>query len=110
MTSIDRRVFPRLRMGAGSYASYPEGAGAVRDLSVRGVFVEDPAPPLERTRLELKLHLNGEILQLRGIVHRSAPRRGMVVQFVHDTNSRARLEKYLDTLFRAEGGGGDDES
>ena len=99
MSLTERRYSPRRRARAREYASYAEGSGSIRDISLRGVFIEDPEPLPEGMEFDLRLHLRKETLAVRGVVRRSIPKVGMAIQFQHAPwIVREKLEKYLGTI------------
>lgn len=99
MSLTERRYSPRRRTQAGDYASYAEGAGSIRDISLGGVFIEDPEPLPEGMEFDLRLHLRKKTLAVRGVVRRSIPKVGMAIQFREiPLAARERLEKYLGRI------------
>ncbi|MFQ5777346.1 MAG: PilZ domain-containing protein [Terriglobia bacterium] len=99
-TSAERRATPRYRIQPGSFAYYALGSGAIRDISLGGVFIEDRKSSFSAgTELDLELRLSGEAIVLRGVVKRSIPQVGFGVQF--EDFSRTMRER-LQQLFRAE--------
>jgi c-di-GMP-binding flagellar brake protein YcgR len=102
MPSSDKRSCPRLQAAPGTYATYPEGAGTVRDLSVGGLFIEDSGGIAEGTRLALTLHLEGDPIPCRAVVRRAIPGRGVGVQLLEVSRDlRERLARYCYNLSRA---------
>lgn len=96
----ERRATPRYRIQPGSFAYYALGSGAIRDISLGGVFVEDRKTSFSAgTELDLELRLNGEAIVLRGVVKRPIPQVGFGVRF--EEFSRTTRER-LQRLFRAE--------
>jgi hypothetical protein len=97
----DRRTSPRYQVGADTFAYfYPadaESTGTVRNLSLGGVYVEDPGNNFtEETELDLELRLEGEKMTFRVVVTRSYPNQGFAARFLdYSTELKEQLEKYL---------------
>jgi hypothetical protein len=81
MIKKHRRASQRFKSQPGSNVSYIEGAGAIRDLSMDGVFILDPEPLDVGTLITFSLRLGNETVAFQGIVRRSVPREGMGIQF-----------------------------
>jgi PilZ domain-containing protein len=77
----NRRASQRFKAKPGSMVSYVEGAGAIRDLSMDGVFLLDSEPLPIDTKISFSAMLGNETVSLQGIVRRSVPREGMGIQF-----------------------------
>jgi hypothetical protein len=91
MVEKDRRASQRFKAQPGRNVFYIEGAGAIRDLSMDGVFILDPEPLEVGTHLTCSLHLGNETVAFQGIVRRSVPKEGMGIQFTgmsHDARKR----------------------
>jgi hypothetical protein len=96
MSNFDKRVTPRQPVSAGNYIVYTEGSGSIRDLSLSGVFIEDPEPLPEGTVFGFDLRLGDDLVPVRGVVRRSLPGVGMGVKFLNVAReSRDRLERFL---------------
>ena len=80
MPGYGKRISPRLSVTAANYVVYTEGSGAIRDLGVGGVFIEDTAPLAEGTVFGFDLRLGLDLVPVRGVVRRSVPGTGMGVQ------------------------------
>lgn len=97
----DRRTSPRYQVGADTFAYfYPadeESTGRVRNLSLGGVYVEDPRNSFAQdTELDLVLRLEGENITFRVAVTRSYPNKGFAARFLdYSTELKEQLEKYL---------------
>ena len=81
MGEEDKRASPRYKAKAGSYVTYVEGSGAIRDLSLDGVFILDPEPLPVGATIKFSLRLGTEDVPLQGIVRRSVDEEGMGIQF-----------------------------
>lgn len=96
MVRVDKRFAPRLPVRAGNYVVYTEGSGAIRDLSLGGVFIEDREPLPQGTVFAFDLRLGEETVPVRGIVRRSLPGLGMGVEYQNmPIEIRNRLERFL---------------
>lgn len=99
MPGYDKRISPRLHVTAANYVVYTEGSGAIRDLSVGGVFIEDTSPLPEGTIFGFDLRLGADLVPVRGVVRRSVPGTGMGVQFQGLAgDSRNKLERFVANL------------
>lgn len=102
MSPLDKRITGRQPAKTGHYASYLNGAGAIRNLSQSGVFIEDTNPVEEGAKFTFNLHLGPDTLECEGIVRRSIPREGMGVEFLKiSRDGRMRLEKYIIAMAKA---------
>jgi len=81
MTEESKRASQRFKSHPGSNVSYIEGAGAIRDLSLDGLFIVDPEPLEVGTTITFSIRLGNEIVSFKGIVKRSVPQEGMGIQF-----------------------------
>ena len=105
MAENEKRAWIRFKPKSGSHIVYPEGFGEVRDLSLNGMFVLDRDPLPEGTKISFALRLGTDDIRLQGIVTRSEPGRGMVIQFTELTReSTRRLRLYMAQLGPAPGG------
>ncbi len=96
MTGKENRAFPRFLVSTDTCAIYGEGAGAIRDLSLGGVFVVDPEPFPIGTSLNIELRFGDHAIPAQGVVRRSVPGVGMGIQFLEISPAvRARLKLYL---------------
>lgn len=99
MTLNDKRTSPRFKGAAGSHIVYLEGAGTIRDFSLNGMFVMDPEPLPEGSKINFRLRAGTVDIQLQGIVIRSEPHLGMAIQFTDLTReSIRRLKIYISEL------------
>jgi hypothetical protein len=98
------RKAPRYRIEPGSFAYYALGSGAIYNLSLAGVFIEDRKSTFrEGAELEVELRLGEELISLRGIVRRSRPGVGFAVQFSEiPPDTKQRLQEYFRTQFGPE--------
>jgi PilZ domain-containing protein len=100
----ERRASIRFKPKSGSYIAYPEGTGAVKDLSLNGMFVLDPEPLPNGTKISFSLRHGTDEIRLQGIVTRSEPGQGMVIQFTELTREAIRrLKIYMAQLGPATG-------
>lgn len=81
MNRKDKRNFPRFKPKAGTHIVYIEGFAAVKDLSENGIYVLDQDPLPEGTKIKFALRLGTSDIHLQGIVSRSEPQQGMMIQF-----------------------------
>ena len=94
-----RRASQRFKAKPGSIVSFVEGAGAIRDLSMDGMFLLDSEPLPVNTKITFSLALGNETVSLQGIVRRSVPREGMGIQFTEVSRElRRRLVSNLASL------------
>jgi len=99
MVEEKRRPSPRLRASPGSHVSYVEGAGAIRDLSVDGVFVLDPEPLPVGTEFKFSLRFRDQEIPLQGIVRRSVDEEGMGIEFAGiSREARRQLRLHIASL------------
>lgn len=101
MSTPERRTTPRYRVGPKSFAYYALGCGAIRDIGLEGVFIEDRLSSVSAgTQIEIELRLGEESVSLRGVVRRSYPKMGFAVQFLDvPADTKQRLQKYFRTHF-----------
>lgn len=103
MPGYDKRIAARLHVSAANYVVYTEGSGAIRDLGIGGVFIEDTAPLAEGTVFGFDLRLGTDLVPVRGVVRRSVPGTGMGVQFQGlSGDSRNKLERFIAGLEKIE--------
>lgn len=99
MSEDERRASRRFRPKSGGHIVYIEGVGEVKDLSLNGMFVVDPDPLSEGTKVSFALRQGTVDISLQGIVTRSEPEQGMVIQFTELTReSIRRLKIYISEL------------
>ena len=101
MATDERRAHPRYPIAAGSFAFYALGSGAIQNLSLGGVFVEDRQATFSvGAEIDLELiHKNGESIMLHGIVRRAEPGAGFGVEFLGLTDEvRQRIAAYFRSL------------
>ena len=99
MTENEKGASTRFKAKSGSHIVYLEGSGAIKDLSLNGMFVFDPDPLSEGSKVNFVLRQGTDDIQLQGIVTRSDPGQGMVIQFAELTReSIRRLKIYLATI------------
>lgn len=94
MSDAEKRTWPRFRVKPGSYAAYPEGAAALRDLSLGGAFIEDNDPLPEGSEVFCDINVGNQSVSVKGIVRRSIPQVGMGIEFKgmsSDAQSRLRI-------------------
>ena len=94
-----RRASQRFKAKPGSIVSYVEGAGAICDLSMDGMFLVDSEPLPVDTKITFSLMLGSETVSLQGIVRRTVAREGMGIQFTEVSRElRRRLVVNLACL------------
>ena len=99
MNEKDKRASPRFKPKAGTHIVYIEGSAAIRDLSENGMFVQDPEPLSDGTKIKFALRLGTFDIPSEGIVSRSAAGQGMVIQFTDmSRESKRRLRIHLSEL------------
>ena len=92
----DRRTEPRLQVRPPS-VEFPDLQPQVRNLSLSGLYIEDP-PPFPRGRIvRLKIWLGDqESIVVRAMVRRVDESAGMSLEFVEiDNAGRQRLRSFL---------------
>jgi uncharacterized protein (TIGR02266 family) len=106
---LDLREMRRLpiRLAVRFRSAVRQGAGHTRDLNEAGLFIVDPSPLPEDTRVELELDFPGadEPLALEGVVSHTVVLEdedvpGMGVRFEIDDRARAKLAAVVDELER----------
>jgi hypothetical protein len=104
VTENEKRASLRFKPKSGSHIVYPEGSGAIKDLSLNGMYVLDPDPLPDGTKISFSLRQGADDIQLQGIVTRSEPGQGMVIQFTELTReSIRRLKLHMAQLGPAPG-------
>lgn len=99
MVEKDRRVSQRFQAKPGSHIIYVEGSGAIRDLSMEGVFVLDSEPLPVGATIKFSLRLGTQDVALQGIVQRSVAEEGMGIQFTEmSREARRRLRLHIASL------------
>jgi len=99
MVKSEKRSFPRFKAKPGANIFYVEGSGAIRDLSMDGVFVLDADPLPVGTKITFSLRLGNETVALQGIVSRSVPQEGMGIQFTEmSPEARGKLRLHIFSL------------
>jgi len=76
-----RRASQRFKAKPCSIVSYVEGAGAIRDLSMDGMFLVDSEPLPVDTKITFSVMLGNEAASFQGIVRRTVAREGMGIEF-----------------------------
>jgi len=99
MIEKDRRSSQRFKAKPGTHIIYIEGSGAIRDLSMEGVFVLDSDPLPVGTAVVFSLRLGTQDIPLQGIVKHSVDREGMVIQLTEmSREARRRLRLHIASL------------
>ena len=104
MTAPERRSALRYRVKPGSFAYFhalgSQSEAAIRDLSLGGIYIEDPRNEFsEGTELDLELRLGNKSVSLRGVVARAYAGEGFAVRFLeYSSDMKERLEKHLRGL------------
>ncbi len=92
------------RVKPGSFAYFhalgSQSEAAIRDLSLGGIYIEDPRSKFsEGTELDLELRLGNKSVSLRGVVARAYAGEGFAVRFLeYSSDMKERLEKHLRGL------------
>ena len=95
----NRRTSPRFQAKPGDNVYYIEGAGAIRDLSLDGLFVLDTEPLPVGTSINFSLTLANRSVQFQGIVRRCDDTVGMGIQFTGmSPEDRRRLQLHISGL------------
>jgi hypothetical protein len=95
----DKRASQRFKAKPGSIVCYVEGAGAIRDLSMDGVFLLDSEPLSVGTKIRFSVLLGYETVSFQGIVRRSLAEEGMGIQFTEmPREPRRRLLSHFASL------------
>jgi PilZ domain-containing protein len=95
----ERRTSQRFKAKPGSAVSYVEGAAAIGDVSMDGLFLLDSEPLPVGTKFTFSLMLGRETASFQGIVRRSLPGKGMGVQFTETHRElRRRLLSHVASL------------
>jgi hypothetical protein len=98
MTEKDKRASQRFNARPGDNVTYIEGAGAIRDLSMEGVFVLDAEPLPVGTSVQFSIRLGNETVMFHGIVQRCEEKQGMGIQFKEvSKEARRRLRLHIAT-------------
>jgi hypothetical protein len=99
MVEKERRASQRFKAKPGDNVYYIEGAGAIRDLSLEGVFVLDAEPLPVGTNISFSIRLGSETVTLSGIVQQCVEQQGMGIQFKEmSKEARRRLRLHIATL------------
>ena len=99
MIEKEKRASLRFKARQGDNIYYIEGAGAIRDLNLEGVFVLDPEPLPVGTSISFSIRLGNEIVIFHGIVQRSVYQEGMGIQFTQmSKEARRRLRLHIATF------------
>ncbi len=104
MTPSERRSAPRYRVKPGSFAYFhalgSQSGAAIRDLSLGGLYNEDPRNEFsEVTELDLELRLGNKTVSLRGVGAHAYAGEGFAVRFLeYSSDMTERLEKHLRGL------------
>jgi hypothetical protein len=93
------RATQRYTIHPGSFAHYALGTGAILNLSLSGVFIEDRSSRFETGQeLELELRLQDEVVTVHGRVCHSRPGVGFGVYFARlPEESKQQLVTYFRT-------------
>jgi hypothetical protein len=81
MMTNNRRASQRFKAKPGSNVMYTEGAGAIRDVSMDGIFILDSEPLAAGTHITFSFPLGNETAVFQGIVRRYVSQEGMGIQF-----------------------------
>jgi hypothetical protein len=98
MTEKEKRASQRFKARPGDNVNYVEGAGAIRDLSLEGVFVLDAEPLPVGSIVRFSIRLGNETVMFQGIVQRCVEKQGMGIQFKEmSKEARRRLRLHIAT-------------
>jgi PilZ domain len=99
MTEKEKRGTPRFSPKAGTHIIYVEGSAAIRDLSENGMYVLDPEPLPDGSKIKFALRLGTFDIPMEGTVSRSVDGLGMVIQFTDmSREAKRRLRIHLSEL------------
>lgn len=99
MTEKDKRASLRFKAKAGDNVYYIEGAGAIRDVSLEGLFVLDAEPLPVGSAIRFSLRLGNETVTFSGVVRRCVDQEGMAIQFTEmSREARRRLQLHIASL------------
>lgn len=102
MPPKDRRASPRFQAKPDSYITYGDRSAPIRDLSLDGIFVNDPDPLPVGSELTFTLRAGHQDIALEGIVRHSHVDAGMGIQFTNLSSvSKRRLMIYIASLVSA---------
>jgi hypothetical protein len=95
------RATQRYLVEPGGSAHYAQGSGAIRNLSLGGVYIEDHNHCFESGQeLTLELRLAREVIAVRGLVCHCRAQAGFGFRFVEfPGDSKARLVDYFRMHF-----------
>ena len=95
----EKRASQRFKANPGSNVFYVEGAGAIQDVSMDGVFVLDNDPLHVGTSITFSVSLLNEMVAFQGIVRRTVEQEGMGIQFTDVPRAaRRRLLSHVACL------------
>lgn len=96
MGDRENRSYQRFLIRTGSCLLCGEGSGAIRDLSVGGMFIAYPGAFPVGTTFDIELRLGDQEIPVGGIVRRCIPGEGMGIEFQDMSSAvRARLKTFL---------------
>ena len=99
MAGDEKRKAPRFKPKAGTHIIFVEGSAAMRDLSESGMYVLDPEPLPDGSKIKFALRLGTLDIPMEGIVSRSVHGQGMVIQFTEmSREAKRRLRIHLSEL------------
>jgi hypothetical protein len=81
MITNNKRASQRFKAKPGSNVMYTEGAGAIRDVSMDGIFIVDSEPLSVGTLISFTVPMGNETAMFRGVIRRAVPQEGMGIQF-----------------------------
>lgn len=96
MSGQEHRAYTRFLLRTGSCVLAGEGAGAIHDLSLGGMFISYPGAFPEGTTFNIELRLGDQEIPAKAVVRRCVPGKGMGIEFVEmPAPVRARLKMFL---------------
>jgi hypothetical protein len=99
MAQDNKRSSPRFKPKAGTHILYVEGSAAIKDLSETGMYVLDPEPLPDGTKVKFTFRLGTIDIPMEGIVSRSVEGLGMVIHFTDmSREAKRRLRIHLSEL------------
>jgi len=104
-SSSGKRRYPRIALPKGMWVAWYGGAehqiSRVGTLSMGGIFICAPTPPLPGTKLKLAFEVPGGEVQTEGIVRNIEAGKGMGIQFARlNAKDRVLLQRLMNRLLR----------
>ena len=102
MSQKDRRATQRFQPKPENRVIYGATSGAIRDLSLEGVFVFDSDPLPVGSEIVFTIRAGDQDISLEGVVRHSLDQEGMGIQFTKvSPESKRRLRIHIASLVPA---------